>query len=166
MDSLVGFLQSILGLKARQGWIFLFTGAAMLTLTHADILPEGELAAGWLAAFWLSTVSGAAILVVSGGYSIYNHVEHRCKLRQKKAERERLEKDAVKSAEILKGYVAGELLSVLRSDNPRFTSYDPGRLHSKHIIRSVQLNVFEVVDPVWSDRSRLIKILEARVHLR
>lgn len=164
MEALVAFLQSTLGLRARQGWIFLLIGAAMLTLLELELLPKQEIAGGWLAAFWLSAVSGAVILAVSAGYAIYGDVDKRRKLKAKDVERERLEADALKSAEILRGHEAKELLARLLVGEQRFTTPDATGLRNKNILRYVHGNVYMVVDSVWNDRERLVDILQKRLN--
>lgn len=162
MEAIIAYLQSILGLRARQGWIFLLIGAAMLALVLSDVIPKEEVGAGWLAAFLLSAVSGAVILAVSAGYSVHDTIVQRRKVRQVMAERNRLEAEAVQTAGILRGRLAGELRSILAAGEQRFTAVDASELRSKNIVRSMSGGVHIVVDPVWDDRERLIEILEER----
>lgn len=161
MDALVAFLQSTLGFKARHGWNFFLIGAVMLTLFAWGILTKEELPAGWFAACFLATVGGV-VLAVSAGYSIKENIAQSRKVRHEMAERKKLEADAVTSAEILRGRQAAELRAILSAGEQRFTSADAMDLRSKNIVRYISGGIYIVVDPVWNDRERLIKILEER----
>lgn len=168
MEALIAYLNSILALKARQGWIFLIIGSVMLLLVWTGILPRTELGAGWLALFWLAAVTGVAILVVSGGAQAYTSSrEKRAAERKAKAEAEvraSLEADAVRNAEILMGPDAVILRNILSNGEQRFTGRNVYGLYSKGIVRSLGRNndVYEVSNAVWEDRQRLIDRLRRR----
>lgn len=168
-DSLIANLRSLLTLPARPGWILLIIGGTMIYLVNTDVIPRADIAADWIAAFWLVGVIGAAILLVSLGSSIWQIMEAARKERKAEAERKEMERNAVAIAAILRGHEAGMLMRILESGNKQFVGNDIYHsLSRKSIIRRWHpgSDVFEVVDSVWSERERLISILHEAAHFR
>jgi hypothetical protein len=169
MEALIAYLRSLLDLSPRQGWIFLLIGSAMLTLVHLGAISKDEIAAGWLALFWLSAVSGAMILLVSAGAEVWGALQNKRAEKAKAIGARKAEEDAVRSAEILTGSNAALLRQLLLRGEQRISDMEVYQLYKKNIIRlagDARSGVYEIVDPVWDDRERLIRVLETRMRER
>ncbi|MGO8244069.1 hypothetical protein [Rhizobium johnstonii] len=165
MEWLAGFMSNVLGLKARQGWVFLLVGGIMLLVLYYGLLPNEEIGIGWKAFFTLLAVTGIAILIVSAGSQIYESRREKAaanrKIEAAEWQQARLESDALRTAEILTGHDAAVLLSLLLKGKQRFTGGNMSSLHAKNIIKPIgsYSSTYEVVNSVWNERARLIPFL-------
>lgn len=169
MEGIIGFVQSALGLKARQGWFFFLVGAAMLLIVYFGILPSEEIAIGWKAFFTLLVVVGVVILLVSAGAQTYAFISAaRADQRARDAEaakRASDEADALQTARILTGLDAIMLSSILAANEQRFTpTREIYSLVAKKVVRPVEprSGVYEVSAAVWEQREALLPELRNR----
>ncbi len=172
MEWLVSFMNNVLGLKARHGWIFLLAGGTMLLILYYGILPSSEIGGGVKAVFTFAVVIGIVTLIVSAGATGYQRLSANAAAKYKaQAERDRqaaIDADAVKTAEVLTGRDAGKLLELLSQPNKRSTDPNLTSLFYYHLVRPVNPSgtAHEVVESVWNERDRLIPILKERAQDR
>lgn len=170
MQSLADLVKHVLDMSPRHGWILFLIGLAMLVLLRLEVIPPTELGAGWIVLIWLIFVSGASILLVSLGSWLY--VAHTSRSKGRREEQEKLDKEkalaetGLHNARHLDRYYASQLLSVLvKGERCFIPDFDASSLRSLHILKARDHRspiMYEVVEPVWEEREKLIRLLRER----
>ena len=177
MEYIINFFQSVLGLKARQGWIFFLAGGAVALICLFKPEPF-KFDDAWLTISSVVCIFGATILVVSLGSVIYSYlVEFKArsaKRRALEAKSRQLAENSVRNLKVLNDRERVCLAFILKKGKQRFNASsrlnDTTRLLQKGIIRYDDPNsrdIFAVTESVWGMREQLIDDLpDIRMDLR
>lgn len=171
MAEFFAYLQSILKLSAKQGFIWLLCGGAILGLHHIKAPIFSEFESGWLRAAAAAALFGAVIIVVSVlstcGSWISNGFGKIRSEREKRRQREEDDLSAMQNLHLLHREDAEVLAWVLRSGNQRFRA--PARfmwatLSPRNIAlqdeRASDGQIWMIRDNVWARREELLDSLK------
>ncbi|UXN62449.1 hypothetical protein [Phyllobacterium zundukense] len=177
MEYIINFFQSVLGLKARQGWIFFISGGVIAALCLLAPAPY-NFDNGWLTVSSAVCIFGATILVVSLGSVIYSSLvefkDRLTKSRALEAKSRQLAENSVRNLKVLNDHERVCLAFILKKGKQRFNASsrlnDTTRLVEKGIIRyddPKSRDIFAVTESVWEMREQLIDDLpDIRMDLR
>jgi hypothetical protein len=163
------YIETALGLKPRQGWIFLLAGAALLALNLYGIWPFNTLDALTLTIAAILLVLGAVIQVVEFGDFIREKIvswnDERRAEKVAKAARDADEAEAVENLVTLTNIEARQLVWILRAGHQRTSEPVVQTLVQKNIVQCPDpfAPVRVVTDSIWAKRDEILKDYEGKI---